>query len=160
MAIYVLTGPNGFRFHFVERPSEVEFQAKKPPQSTLRYRDFDEVEAPGSTFEWYCGGEWSLHHLATPEDEYWKTILKRRMPFRDEVLRLTTALHGFYARHGESFSLREFWESKRPYGNKDVAASIAFNLGWDFERRLCQEALPEWVAEEALKVHAAVGAQL
>lgn len=91
---------------------------------------------------------------------YWCNAIVRRMPFRDEVVRLTTVLYGFFARQSEISDIVEFWSSKRPYGNKHIAGSIAFNLGWDTERRLCKEALPDFVEREALRLHQEVGIRL
>lgn len=93
-------------------------------------------------------------------DEYWQLAMKRRMPFIDEVDRLLTVLRGFHSESTEQIDLLDFYDGKRPYGNKDVPASIAFNLGWDFERRLCREAVPAFVAEEAIKLHMAVGERI
>lgn len=103
-------------------------------------------------------------------NEYWADVLKNRMSSKEEVTRLTTVLLGFLYRHNEYakatnqvFDIMtpvEFWDSKRPYGNKDVAASIAFNLGWDTQRVLMKEILPEFVEEEAYKLHDLVKEEL
>ena len=92
------------------------------------------------------------------------------MSSKDGVTRLTTVLLGFLYRHNEYakatdqvfdiMTPAEFWDSKRPYGNKDVAASIAFNLGWDNQRVLMKERLPEFVEEEAYKLHYLVREEL
>jgi len=92
-------------------------------------------------------------------ERYWKEAMAHRMPFDDEVARLLTAIKGFYYEDGcDSYgqkSLIDFHHSKRPYGNKSVAESIAFNLGWDWRRRLTGDngGLPDWVEDEAMKLH-------
>lgn len=97
-------------------------------------------------------------------EEYWRDImLNRRMPIEDEVTRLTSALFGFLYRENEYNNLTgrysdimtpiEYWDSKRPYGNKDVDASIAYNLGWDHMRLMTTSALPEFVIKETEKLH-------
>lgn len=107
-----------------------------------------QAQAPQSSFE--------------DADAYWRHVLAHRMPQWEEVSRLTTMLYGFYARSTEGYrSVREFAEEdKRPYGNKSTADAIAFNLGWDFQRRLTRERLPDWVAQEAMALHEAVLAEL
>jgi hypothetical protein len=98
------------------------------------------------------------------EDAYWQQAMAQRMPLVDEVARLETVLYGFYCRQLGSedaeCSVQEFFDSKRPYGNKDIAESIAYNLGWDFERRLQHMQMPDWVRAEAEKLHAAVWASV
>lgn len=100
-------------------------------------------------------------------EAYWKDIMEnRRMPIRDETTRLTSALYGFLYKENEydllvgrttsPMSPVEFWSSKRPYGNKDVDASIAYNLGWDYKRLMTSSALPDFVIEETEKLHAKV----
>lgn len=90
-------------------------------------------------------------------ETYWLDALKHRMPRRDEVTRLVTVLHGMRSQYGDpAQDILDFWSENRPYGNKDIPASIAFNLGWDYRRRLCTEHMPEWVANEAFQLHEAV----
>ena len=104
---------------------------------------------------------------------YWATLLDRRMPLEDEVRRLIVVLKGHYLshlKHNEQAipqdedvlvkELLEFHGEKRPYGNKDVHASVAFQLGWDYKRQLCYSALPDDIAEEAESLHMAVYAEL
>jgi hypothetical protein len=101
--------------------------------------------------------------------EYWATLLDRRMPEHDDVERLINILKGRYLTErlhdgipptGRVADLIEFHGSKRPYGNKDVAASIVFNLGWDYKRQLCHGDMPEAIREAALRLHEAVLAYL
>lgn len=90
-------------------------------------------------------------------DAYWLDVLKHRMPPRDEVSRLVTVLYGMRAQSSHpDQDILDFWSDARPYGNKDIPASIAFNLGWDYRRRLCTEGMPEFMANEAFKLHDAV----
>lgn len=94
---------------------------------------------------------------------YWEDVMKHRMPKQEEVWRLETILkgnlydHNNYAlecnRPEEIMTPYEFWDTKRPYGNKDIEASIAFNLGWDYKRVLCHERMPEFVRKEAMELH-------
>lgn len=102
--------------------------------------------------------------------DYWKHVLSQRMSFEDEVTRLYTVARGFAYNYlmwakeiddifeqNVALDLPYFINNtKRPYGNKDIPSSIIFNLGWDFERRLCKEYAPDWVQEEAMKLHRAV----
>ncbi|WP_442636523.1 hypothetical protein [Rossellomorea marisflavi] len=81
-----------------------------------------------------------------------------------EVGRLEMVLKGHWYEHiannegiEDDMSLLEFWDSKRPYGNKDVEASIAFNLGWDYKRVLTTEYMPTLVKEEAAQLHELLG---
>lgn len=92
--------------------------------------------------------------------EYWRDAMSRRMPEWCEVDRLTTMAYGHYYKerlNGEKFSFLEFLQTgKRPYGNKDKPASIAYSLGWDWNRHLCQVAVPKDIQEEAMRLHAIV----
>jgi hypothetical protein len=93
-----------------------------------------------------------------PQPEYWLKMMSNRYPANDEANRLYTVLYGFYARQDEYTSILSFYnEAKRPYGNKDVAASIAYNLGWDSDRLLMYQGVPDDVAREAMDVHRRVG---
>jgi hypothetical protein len=94
--------------------------------------------------------------------EYWNSLLDRRMPEGREVERLISVMKGFYFSyciHNETLNqnheqgLIEFHSSKRPYGNKDIPASIAFNLGWDYKRQLCYYALPDEIEAIAEDLH-------
>ena len=100
-------------------------------------------------------------------DAYWEDIMaNRRMPLDDEVTRLTSALYGFLYRHNEYSRVAnreydimdpiEFWDSKRPYGNKNNDMAIAYNLGWDYKRLMVTSILPEFVKVETQKLHALV----
>ena len=102
-------------------------------------------------------------------DLYWKNAMKHRMEKTYEIERLITIAQGNYLEeliHRDNYcnkknfidltdyDLAYFIENaKRPYGNKDIEASIAFNLGWDSKRRLEKERLPEFVKKEALELH-------
>lgn len=96
------------------------------------------------------------------DTEYWAGIMQRRMSKRDEVTRLLTVLRGFYLDQGPThvgydFTLLNYGLcADRPYGSKNVAASIAFNLGWDYERRLCTSPMPSEVENAAMELHEAV----
>lgn len=95
-------------------------------------------------------------------DTYWRDAMSRRMDRYDETTRLTTALRGFYSADDEGHrTLWDFWRyAKRPYGNKGVEDSIAFNLGWDWKRVLIRNAMPEWVKAEAEAIHRLVGERI
>jgi hypothetical protein len=98
---------------------------------------------------------------STMTNLYWKDRLAQRMEKADEVSRLVVILRGFYLLElGSYSSLFEFYESKRPYGDKDIAASIAFYLGWDRDRMLCKVPMPKWVREQAMELHTLVGEDL
>lgn len=90
-------------------------------------------------------------------DDYWRTALANRH-FEAEKLTMIAKLVKFHSECGEKMSLLNFYHSKRPYGNKDIDQSIAFNLGWDnAERRLTWHSdLPDWVKVETQKIHKAV----
>ncbi len=92
--------------------------------------------------------------------KYWLNVMSRKMPFEDELYRLKIVLHGHYQIREEfyqNYTLVEFHNSKRPYGNKDIEASIAFQLGWDYQRTLCENDMPLWVREFAKNLHIALG---
>lgn len=91
---------------------------------------------------------------------YWQDAMSRRMPFEDEVTRLRTVLSGFHYQYANAGTLADTWASDRPYGDKNIPASIAFNLGWDYARRLCLKPMPEWVEAKAMELHNAVLASL
>lgn len=93
-----------------------------------------------------------------PSGDYWRGRMSQRMPKSEEAQRLTTILRG-HAYESE-LSLRDQYEDKRPYGNKDIPVSIAFALGWDRDRVLCREKMPAWVQEEAMAIHRMVGERL
>ena len=97
-------------------------------------------------------------------EEYWKDIMEnRRMEEYWELDRLETILKGNLYDHNEYakeinqlhdiMTPLEFWDSKRPYGNKNIEASIAYSLGWDYKRLLTTSVLPDFVEEEARKLH-------
>ncbi len=109
--------------------------------------------------------------------KYWASILERRMPETYEIERLVTVMKGFYFRslehehetQPEHFSLDSafsqqafinFHDEKRPYGNKDVAASIAFNLGWDYKRQLCYHEMPDNIKFICNDLHVKVLAEI
>lgn len=46
----------------------------------------------------------------------------------------------------------DYWESKRPYGNKDVPCSILFKLGWG-SAHMREGWIPDFIQEEALRIH-------
>jgi hypothetical protein len=94
--------------------------------------------------------------------DYWNSTLDRRMSEDYEIERLINVLKGFYLSyciHNETLQqdhkkgLIEFWDSKRPYGNKDIPASIAFNLGWDYKRQGCFHAMPKFIEMAAEDLH-------
>lgn len=119
----------------------------------------------GPASKWYRDAQALVQEQPAPNGavkrgDYWQKAMSRRMPFCFEADRLETVIHGFFARQTEETDILEFWDSKRPYGNKCIEASIAYNLGWDYERRLCHEYMPEWVEAEAMKLHAAVFEEL
>lgn len=100
---------------------------------------------------------------------YWEEAMEIRMNIREEVDRLETVLLGHLYLNNEYakkvvgqdvMEPLEFWDSKRPYGNKNIENSIAFNLGWDYKRVLTKEVMPEWVKDEARKVHDLLRRQL
>lgn len=95
---------------------------------------------------------------------YWEDVMRNRMETYFEIKRLEMVLKGYWNDHiannegiEDDMSLLEFWNSKRPYGNKDVEASIAFNLGWDYKRVLTAEYMPTRVREEAARLHELLG---
>lgn len=102
--------------------------------------------------------------------EYWEGVLKNRMPFNDEVNRLSHTLLGHLYTHNlycenlkrdfDKMDVIEFWSSKRPYGNKDVEVSIAYSLGWDYKRILTISDLPEFMRIEARELHEEVKLEL
>jgi hypothetical protein len=96
------------------------------------------------------------------DETYWRTAMSRRMSQDEEVTRLCTVLRGFFTNNDDGFTdIVEFWErAKRPYGAKNVAHSIAFNLGWDWQRRLCTKPMPTWADDEAMSLHAMLGEHL
>lgn len=99
---------------------------------------------------------------ACHSSDYWEQAMHRRMPKHDEVTRLLTVLRGFYLAQGPAHvstdkPLIDFaTNSDRPYGTKDISESIAFNLGWDHERRLTHSRIPDWVRAYAAELHAMV----
>ncbi len=102
-------------------------------------------------------------------EEYWTEIFTRRMKdqelFQRDIWRLASALEGQFYTHVlcelannslYSFpTIEEFWDSKRPYGNKDLASSIIFRLGWD-EKGYLHWRLPQFVRDECDAIHALV----
>jgi hypothetical protein len=111
--------------------------------------------------------------LRSPESKldykYWREVMQCRMEEQYEVTRLTHVLKGFLYDHnlyekkinrgGEDTPL-SFWDSKRPYGVKNIGKSIAFNLGWDQRRKLDREEMPKWVYQEADRLHQLVKKEL
>ena len=95
-------------------------------------------------------------------ENYWHERMAERMPLFDEVARLVTVLKGFYLDEQRDFAtLLDFYrDSERPYGNKNVEQSVAFNLGWDRDRVLREHAMPGWVEANARELHRLVGAKV
>lgn len=103
-------------------------------------------------------------------EEYWKDAFIHRMDSYWEVDRLEMVLKGYLYDHNryaeetnqpsEIMTPLEFWDSKRPYGNKNIALSIVYNLGWDNKRVLMKEDAPEWVKETAMRLHDLVKIEL
>lgn len=119
----------------------------------------DTVIGVGERF--FIGNDLKIH---APKN-YWKDVNSKRQDTSYEVSRLVSILKGFYLEDCFHYQktptkkgLVEFQDSKRPYGNKDVEASIAFNLGWDWARVLCwdMEQMPDFMVKEAEKLHALV----
>jgi len=93
--------------------------------------------------------QWSKPKLAA----YWQETLTRRMPLYDEAERLRSVLTHFWVESGSEDPIDQFVvTAKRPFGNKDVLASIVFNLGWDWFRVGSQWEIPEYVQDEAANV--------
>lgn len=100
-------------------------------------------------------------------DEYWKKIIGENTShpkkLGDDVHRLVDSLISFYyqekmydistGREDGMSTLEDFWDSKRPYGNKDIERSIMYRLGWDRERYLHLEYFPEFAKELCMNVH-------
>lgn len=95
---------------------------------------------------------------------YWGKRMEQRMDEYWEIVRLVTVLKSFYYQEkeyeGDSFqydSLSDFLENaKRPYGTKVTDDCIAFNLGWDRDRMLTRNPLPDWVREETQRLNSLV----
>ena len=97
-------------------------------------------------------------------DQYWKEVMKYRMEEYVEVWRLKTTGLGFYCRQLNFEKLEDRTKdddnfltflklAKRPYGNKGVASSIIFNLGWDTQWTMRYHQQPDWVEVVAMKIH-------
>lgn len=107
-------------------------------------------------------------------DKYWKKIIEENTAhpkkLGDDVYRLVTVLQSFYyqeqmydistGRENGMSSLKEFWDSKRPYGNKDVERSIMYRLGWDRERYLHLEYFPDFAKKLCMDIHEMVNSKL
>ncbi len=98
---------------------------------------------------------------AESSDSYWQDVLQRRMPLVDEVTRLGYVARAFFSEDQEYDNVLDFISSaKRPFGNKDVPQSIAYVLGWDYQRKLTSEDIPDCVSAEAMKVYYALCVKL
>lgn len=101
-------------------------------------------------------------------EEYWKKSMSKRQPLSDEVDRLIMIAKGYLleeliyeskCKYKDTIDLDDtdllyfVKNAKRPYGNKNKEASICYNLGWDWKRDLENWQMPDWVIEEAKKVH-------
>ena len=100
-------------------------------------------------------------------DSYWKDSLSKQREDDYLVIRLIHCIKGHYLEdcfNNKKIPTRkgvlEFSDSKRPYGNKDVEASIAFNLGWDWAGVLHSVGVPEFVFNEASRLHDLVVVEL
>lgn len=95
-------------------------------------------------------------------EHQWQESFQTRRPIQKESSLLYRALLGHYLENQayqtslkekyEAESMLDFWDSKRPYGNKDIPASIAYTLGWGSEE-LLQEELPQFVQDAAYELH-------
>lgn len=101
-----------------------------------------------------------LDKTGMTRDEYWQLASSNRMDEFWEIVRLETVLKGFYYDeiqfgHNDYENIVDFCENaKRPFGNKSIDQSIAFNLGWDNKRMLCVDlmGLPKVLVDEAAKL--------
>lgn len=87
------------------------------------------------------------------------------MSENDEVTRLITVLKGFFCEHiaGSGYcpkdretylqDLISFHNDERPYGNKSIAQSIIFNLGWDYKRQMCFYQIPDFLEDIGDHLH-------
>ncbi len=93
------------------------------------------------------------------------------MVIEEEARRLVLVLHARYAAHlvycatsghyNDYDTITEWTTSKRPLGTKGgPAVDIAYQLGWDVERRLCREAPSPYLQAQAAVVWDALIAQL
>lgn len=100
-------------------------------------------------------------------DAYWRDAMAFRMSESEEAVRLGHCGLGFYFKHlkfvesnnetSEHATFLDFIsDDKRPFGNKNKAASVIFNLGWDVQRVLVFSSAPKWVEDEALKIYEAL----
>jgi len=94
-------------------------------------------------------------------EEFWKVFLIRmRQPKWCEVNRLQMIAEHYWQENMKYYdktdcsrcdTLLEFVTTdKRPYGNKDIPASISFNLGWGYEEN---DYMSEDAKNEALSLH-------
>jgi hypothetical protein len=94
---------------------------------------------------------------------YWNMCMQtRRMNEENEAERMLAVLKGTFLERGSPDDcyddLLGFWAcAKRPYGSKDVEASICFHLGWDPERQLCFNMVPPRMRKAAERIHKIVG---
>lgn len=92
--------------------------------------------------------------------------MQQRMSERDETSRLLMVFKGFFLDRDEKYRTEcpllsdYFREAKRHYGTKNTAESIAFQLGWDRDCVLRESSLPEFVENEAMKIHVLVGKEI
>lgn len=107
-------------------------------------------------------------------DKYWKKIIEENTvhpsSMYDNRNRLIDVLLSFYyqekmydlstQRENGMSTLEEFWDSKRPYGNKDVERSIMYRLGWDRERYLHLEYFPDFAKDLCMRLHEMVKEEL
>lgn len=101
-----------------------------------------------------------------PHQKYWEERMRQRMSERDETSRLLMVFKGFFLDRDEKYKaecplLSDFYrETNHHYGTKDTAESIAFQLGWDRDRVLRESTLPQFVEDEAMKIHQLVGKEI
>lgn len=102
--------------------------------------------------------EYVLFNMEKMVEKYWKKRMAERANVSAELERLMYVLKGRCYEEskysGESVSLWDMYDDKRPYGNKNIPKSIVFVLGWDNKgiMRYTYE-LPEYVVEETNKLH-------
>lgn len=89
-------------------------------------------------------------------DEYWKDCLKHRMEEEHEVKRLLQILKANLFDNPDKKTLIDMYLDKRPYGNKNIEESVIYNLGWDHKWIMRHSKTPQWVINEAAKIHSLV----
>lgn len=101
---------------------------------------------------------YSLINTQAKLNQYWHQRMQQIVNDKIEVAKLLQVLKTNLSEHNnlmaDNMHILDFWDSKRPYGNKNIEMSIVYNLGRDTQDlRLTYVYIPKTVLQKARHLH-------